>query len=473
MVFNSLAFVAFFIIVTILFFILPHKFRWALLLAASCYFYMYFLPVYILILGFTIVIDYFAGLYISKSKGKRRKIFLVCSLVANIGVLAFFKYYNFLNFNITNLLGDFGYKNPIPYLQILLPIGLSFHTFQAMSYTIEVYRGHQKPEKHFGVYALYVMFYPQLVAGPIERPQNILHQFHEEKHFEYSRVVDGLKQMLWGFIKKLVVADRLAIYVDAVYNNVHYHGAISLAIATIFFGFQIYCDFSGYSDIAIGAAKVMGYDLMTNFRRPMLNSKSIKELWQRWHISLTTWFRDYLYFPLGGNRKGVWITVRNVIIVFALSGLWHGANWTFVVWGLMNGLYISLETLLNPLLRKLHKLLGRTANFFRCIAVYICITISAIFFRATNISDGWYVLKSIFTFKKGGFYKGEPPTSFGYYIFALFLLIAVEHVQEYYPHFKIIRNDHAVVRYAGYVLLLTLLLSVGVFNGGQFIYFQF
>jgi len=221
MVFNSLAFVAFFIIVTILFFVLPHRFRWALLLAASCYFYMYFLPVYILILGFTIVIDYFAGLYIAKSEGKRRKIWLVCSLVANIGVLAFFKYYNFLNYNITALMGDFGYKNPIPYLQILLPIGLSFHTFQAMSYTIEVFRGHQKPEKHFGIYALYVMFYPQLVAGPIERPQNILHQFHEEKYFDYYRVVDGLKLMLWGFIKKLVVADRFAIYVDAVYNNVH------------------------------------------------------------------------------------------------------------------------------------------------------------------------------------------------------------------------------------------------------------
>ena len=217
----------------------------------------------------------------------------------------------------------------------------------------------------------------------------------------------------------------------------------------------------------------MGYDLMTNFKRPMLNSKSIRELWQRWHISLTTWFRDYLYFPLGGSRRGVWITVRNVIIVFALSGLWHGANWTFVIWGLMNALYISLETILNPLLRKTHKLLGRTANFFRCMTVYVLITISAIFFRAVNVADGWYILKSIFTFKKGGFYKGEPPTSFGYYLFALLLLVAVEHVQEYYPNFKIVRNENVVVRYAGYVVLLTLLLSVGVFNGGQFIYFQF
>src|SRR2546423_3811419 len=206
MVFNSLIFISFFVIATTLYFILPHKFRWALLLTASCYFYMYFLPIYILILSFTIVVDYFAGIYIAKSKGPRRKTFLIFSLTANIGVLTFFKYYNFLDNNITSLLGNFGYKNPIPYLYILLPVGLSFHTFQAMSYTIEVYRGHQKPEKHFGIYALYVMFYPQLVAGPIERPQNILHQFHEEKYFEYNRVVDGLRLMLWGFIKKLVVA---------------------------------------------------------------------------------------------------------------------------------------------------------------------------------------------------------------------------------------------------------------------------
>lgn len=473
MVFNSLVFVAFFIIVTTLFFALPHKYRWLLLLAASCYFYMYFLPVYILILGFTIVVDYYAGIYIAGSQGKKRRLWLICSLIANVGVLVFFKYYNFLNFNITSILGDFGYKNQIPHLDILLPVGLSFHTFQAMSYTIEVYRGHQKPEKHFGIYALYVMFYPQLVAGPIERPQNILHQFHEKKYFDYDRVVSGLRQMLWGFIKKLVVADRLAIYVDAVYNNADHHSGVSMMIATCFFGFQIYCDFSGYSDIAIGAAKVMGFDLMTNFRRPMLISKSIGELWQRWHISLTTWFRDYLYFPLGGNKKGALLSARNVIIVFALSGLWHGANWTFVIWGCINGVLISVERIINPLLRKLHKLLGVTANFFRCAAVYILVTLSAIWFRATTVEQGWYITKSILTIKPGGVYKGEPPTAFGYSLFAVALLICVEHVQEYYPNIKVMSSSNVAIRYTSYVLLLTILLMVGVFNGGQFIYFQF
>ncbi len=473
MVFNSLVFVAFFIIVTSLFFILPHKYRWALLLAASCYFYMYFLPIYILILGFTILVDYVAGIYIAKSEGRRRRLFLVFSLIANIGVLAFFKYYNFLNFNITLLMGDFGYKNPIPHLDILLPVGLSFHTFQAMSYTIEVYRGHQKPEKHFGIYALYVMFYPQLVAGPIERPQNILHQFHEEKHFDYDRVVEGLRIMLWGFIKKLIVADRIGIYVDAVFNNAHYHSGMSMIIATFFFAFRVYCDFSGYSDIAIGAAKVMGYDLMTNFRRPILVSKSFQEMWQRWHISLNTWFRDYLYFSLGGNRRGSLMKAFNMVFVFAISGLWHGASYNFILWGLCNGVIIVTENLLNPFLRKVHKFLGFTANFFRRITVFAIFVIPGVFFRAANFEDAWYIIKSMFTLKPGGLFRGEPPSAFGYSLFAVGFLIVVEHIQEFYPNFKVISNDNVVIRYTGYVLLLTLLLTVGVFSGGQFIYFQF
>ncbi len=473
MVFNSLVFVAFFIIVTTLFFLIKHKYRWALLLGASCYFYMYFLPIYILILGFTIVVDYFAGIYIANSEGKRRKSFLVISLVANIGVLAFFKYYNFLNYNLTTLMGDFGYQNPIPHLEILLPVGLSFHTFQAMSYTIEVYRGHQKPERHFGIYALYVMFWPQLVAGPIERPQNILHQFHEEKHFKYERVVDGLRIMLWGFIKKLVVADRLAVYVDAVYNNVEYHSGLSMLVATFFFGVQIYCDFSGYSDIAIGAAKVMGYDLMTNFRRPLFNSKSIQEVWQRWHISLTTWFRDYLYFPLGGNRRSLPRNLLNLIIVFSISGLWHGANYTFIIWGALNGFMLAVERFLNPVLRKVHKLFGVFSTFVRKGSVFLIVSFMGIWFRALTAEDGWYITKSILTLKPGGFFKGEPPVNFGYYIFAIALLLVVEHFIENYPNVKLIRNENPVVRYTGYVLILSILLMVGVFNGGQFIYFQF
>jgi len=299
---------------------------------------MAFVPIYILILGFTIFIDYFAGLYIEAAEGKKRKFLLIISLIANIGVLAVFKYYNFLNENFSFLMHGFGLENPIPYLSILLPIGLSFHTFQAMSYTIEVFRGHQKAERHFGIYSLYVMFYPQLVAGPIERPQNLLHQFREKYDFDYGRVTSGLRLMAWGLFKKVVIADRLAILVDNVYGNPQAHNSLSLIIATIFFSFQIFCDFSGYSDMAIGASRVMGFKLMTNFNKPY-SSKSIHEFWGRWHISLSTWFRDYLYIPLGGSHGSTWKKVRNTFIIFIVSGFWHGANWTFIVWGALNAIY--------------------------------------------------------------------------------------------------------------------------------------
>ncbi len=472
MIFNSIDFVFFFIIVTGVFFLIPQAYRWVLLLAASCYFYMAFVPAYILILAFTIFIDYSAGIFIARSRGKKRKRWLVCSLVANISVLCFFKYYNFFNEVLTDLLGKFSYDNPIPYLGILLPLGLSFHTFQAMSYTIEVYRGNQKPERHFGIYALYVMFYPQLVAGPIERPQNMLHQFHEPRHFNYNRVVEGLRIMLWGFIKKLVVADRLAIYVNAIYGNPQHHSGISMIVATFFFIFQIYCDFSGYSDIAIGAARVMGYDLMLNFRRPFC-SKSVQEVWRRWHISLTTWFRDYLYFPLGGSRKGVLIMIRNIIIVLAISGLWHGAAGTFVIWGLMNGVALALELALNPLLRRIHGVLGITKNFFRRLGTLCVFVAVGVFFRSPNLHEAFYIFRNMIFLKQGGLFKGEPPTNFYYGLFAVGFLLTVEYTEELYPNFKIIAHNNAVIRYSGYTILVLMLLMIGMFRGNDFIYFQF
>jgi len=472
MIFNSLTFVYFFIIVTTLFFFTPQKLRWALLLAASCVFYMYFVPVYILILGFTIGIDYFAGLFIANSSGRKRKAWLVCSLIANIGVLAFFKYFNFLNSNLTALLGLFDYKNPIPLLNILLPIGLSFHTFQAMSYTIEVYRGVQQPEKHFGIYALYVMFYPQLVAGPIERPQNILHQFHEEKFFDYDRITDGLKIMLWGFVKKLIVADRLALYVNVVYGNAEHHSGVTLITATFFFIVQIYCDFSGYSDIAIGAAKVMGYNLMINFKRPFF-SRNIQEVWQRWHISLTTWFRDYLYFPLGGSRRGVPILIRNLFIVFVVSGLWHGAGWTFIIWGLLNGMVLAVEQILSPVLRLINKGLGFTKNFVRTVFTVALFVLMGIFFRSQNLDQAKYVFTSITHLKPGRLFLGEPPITFAYYVLALLLLFGVEYFQEYHPNINLVRNNNPVIRYSGYLAIIVLLIITGVFSGADFIYFQF
>ncbi|MBS1729330.1 MAG: MBOAT family protein [Bacteroidetes bacterium] len=472
MVFNSLIFVLFFILVTTFYFLLPHKYRWALLLLASSIFYMYFLPIYILILGFTICIDYYAGVFIAKAKGNARRRWLVLSIIANVGVLAVFKYYNFLNDSLTTFLGLFNYYNSIPFLHILLPVGLSFHTFQAMSYTIEVYRKNQEPENHFGIYALYVMFYPQLVAGPIERPQNILHQFHEKKRFEYAQVTEGLKLILWGFVKKIIVADRLAIYTDAVYGNYQHHSGVSMIIASFFFIFQIYCDFSGYSDIAIGCARVMGINLMTNFRRPFF-AKSIQEVWQRWHISLTTWFRDYVYFPLGGSRKGKVILLRNLLIVFAISGLWHGAGWTFVIWGLLNGTVLVIEHLMSPVLRKVHAFFGIFQNGVRIFFTVSLFVAMAVFFRAPKIDQSWAMLKAMFTLKPGHIYKGEPPTAFAYCVFALVLLLSVEFIQEYFPKHDPMNHQRIAVRYGFYTFLVTALLMTGVFNGGQFVYFQF
>src|SRR5882724_10012332 len=325
MVFNSLQFLIFFPVITILYFLLKRTGRIYMLLAASCYFYMAFIPVYILILIITILIDYFAGIFIARSEGRKKKYFLWISIVSTCLVLFIFIYYNFFIGTANDLFTLFHVPKVLNFANIILPIGLSFHTFQSLSYVIEVYRGRQKAERNFIVYALYVMFYPQLVAGPIERPQNLLHQFYEEHEFSYARVGEGLKQMTWGFFKKVVIADRLSILVDHVYNQAHHYQGWPLIVATYFFTFQIYCDFSGYSDIAIGAAKVMGFKLMDNFKRPYF-SKSIPEFWRRWHISLSTWFRDYLYIPLGGNRVNAFRRQLNIFIVFLVSGLWHGAN---------------------------------------------------------------------------------------------------------------------------------------------------
>jgi len=478
MLFNSIEFVIFFLIVTTFYFALQHRYRWFLLLTSSCYFYMSFVPIYILILGFTIIIDYWAGIFLEKTTGKNRKFFLIASLVANIGVLSVFKYYNFFNENLTALLHDIGLKNPVPALSILLPIGLSFHTFQAMSYTIEVYRGNQKAERNFGIYALYVMFYPQLVAGPIERPQNLLHQFYENHKFDYERVVNGLKLILWGFFKKLVIADRLALYVGAVYNNPTHHTGLSFIMATIFFAFQIYCDFSGYSDIAIGAAKVMGFKLMTNFNRPYL-ARNISEFWQRWHISLSTWFKDYLYIPLGGNRVSVPRWYFNLFFVFLISGLWHGANWTFIIWGALNGFYLVFAIVSRGIRNRIAQLVGlnklpRINRTIEVATTFMLVCFAWIFFRANSLADSFLIIKNIFNLKGPLFFDSADPSSFVFSVFGICMLLMIELKQEYYKgKFSLFNNPHWLIRNLSYAVLIILILLIGVFDGGQFIYFQF
>ncbi len=488
MLFNSLQFLLFFVVITFAYFALPHRFRWFLLLAASCYFYMAFVPVYILILGFTIVIDYFAGIWLEQSEGKYRRWFLIASLIANIGVLAVFKYYNFLNDNLSLLLHGFSLRNPIPALSILLPIGLSFHTFQAMSYTIEVYRGHQKAERNFGIYALYVMFYPQLVAGPIERPQNLIHQFYEKHYFDYQRVTDGIKLMAWGLFKKVVIADRLASIVDNVYNNPTEHKGLSLIIATIFFSFQIFCDFSGYSDMAIGAAKIMGFKLMKNFDRPY-HSKSIHEFWSRWHISLSTWFRDYLYISLGGNRVSVPRWYLNLFLVFLISGLWHGANWTFIIWGALHGFFLVFALITKKFRLKLSHYVGldlipRFNNLLQIFVTFMLATFAWIFFRANNVADAFYVIKNSFTGLASNLRDlmhhvplklnlGATNAQIAVGIAAIVLMEAIHIFQNRHSITEWIRSKPVYIRWGIYYAVFFLILFFGVYENRQFIYFQF
>lgn len=476
MLFNSIEFILFFLMVTPLYYILPHKFRWFHLLVASCVFYMAFVPIYIFILFGTIVIDYVAGLLIEKSQ-KHKKLFLIASLIANIGVLVVFKYYNFFIDNI-NTLSD----ADLPFLKILLPIGLSFHTFQAMSYTIEVYRGNQKAEKHFGIYALYVMFYPQLVAGPIERPQNILHQFHQKKQFSYSNIVNGMKMIAWGLFKKVVIADRLAIYVNQVFDHYKDYQGITIIIASLFFALQIYFDFSAYSEIALGCAKAMGFELMINFKMPYFSS-SFAEFWTRWHISLSTWFRDYLYIPLGGNRISKTRTILNQFTVFLISGFWHGANWTFVVWGFLHAVFVSFENTIKHYAPSI-----KINNGIKRIFILLLITMAWVFFRANNTYQAFEMLgssfigipqqlKAVFTNTNLARLKVLYANKEASVLFMSVLLCVFAFTIEYKQKNKTIANYLATFakpwRYVAYFFLIYGTILLGVFEKNQFIYFQF
>lgn len=486
MLFNSFEFFIFFPLVTALYFLLPHKYRWLMLLIASCVFYMAFIPAYILILFVTITIDYFAGIWIENTQGGRKKTYLIISIISTCLVLFVFKYFNFFNTNMASVATFLGWNYPIGALEIILPIGLSFHTFQSLSYVIEVYRGHQKAEHNFGIYSLYVMFYPQLVAGPIERPQNLLHQFYEKHDFDYARVVSGLKLMAWGLFKKVVIADRLAVFVNLVYNDPHAYEGLPLVLATVFFAFQIYCDFSGYSDIAIGSAQVMGFKLMKNFDRPYF-SKSISEFWKRWHISLSTWFRDYLYISLGGNRVSKPRWYFNLFFTFLVSGLWHGANWTFVIWGALHGFYLVFAILTGKARDKVNHWLGLEhmpglMKFVQVASVFVLADFAWIFFRAANIQDAFYIIGSMF---RGWDQVANPVylrslvEALGSWSEILLIILTVGFME--YIHLaqrKISIRDWiaarpAWVRWGTYYLLIITIMCFGVFNKSQFIYFQF
>ena len=472
MVFNSIEFLIFLPIVVALFYVLPQKVRWLMLLAASCVFYMWFVPKYILILLVTIVVDYTAGLLMERyaDQPRKKKAFFIFSIVSTLTVLLIFKYLNFLTANLDQLCASLGMETHLM-THIILPIGLSFHTFQSMSYVIEVYRGHQKAERHFGYYSLYVMFFPQLVTGPIERPANLLRQLHEEKKFRYENISKGMRLILFGFFIKMVVADHLGEYVDEVYGHLDEYNSWTVLCCMVFYSFQIYCDFFGYSTIALGSAKLMGFDITDNFKSPYL-SKNIAEFWHRWHISLSTWFRDYVYIPLGGSRVKFGRWMFNILVVFVLSGIWHGAAWTFLLWGFAHGLlHIVEKALRNRLPSKEPKStwLKISIDALCVLKTFVLVTLFWVMFRATDFEH----LKAIFVTAFTNFHGGEQMSvKPGMWIYlGLFILsdIVLRNTR-----FDVWCEDKPLaVRWLIYSVLVFMVIACSSVFNFPFIYFQF
>ena len=488
MLFNSLQFAIFFPIAIILYFLIPHKKRWILLLIASYYFYMCWKVDYILLIIISTLIDYICSNKMSQIKEKvKRKKWLLISIFSNIGILFGFKYFNFFSENIQTLFNNYNVFYEMPLFNVLLPVGISFYTFQTLSYTIDVYNNKTPAQRHLGVFAVYVSFFPQLVAGPIERSNHLLPQFFREHDFSYIRVKAGLQKMLWGFFKKIVIADNLAILVDGVYNNVDNYSGLTLIVATIFFTFQIYCDFSGYSDIAIGTAKVMGFELRENFKRPYF-SKSIREFWQRWHITLSTWFRDYVYIPLGGNRTIKWRWYYNIFITFLVSGLWHGANWTFVIWGALHGTYLIIALVLTNPKKQFSSLIQKQSKSFNKLLdvtiTFILVAFAWIFFRANNLDDAIYIISNLFVnyneilnlselrtqFRGIGLFQEDLIKCF-LLILALFLYSSYERSGNVWEK---LQEKPKWIRWSIYYILVYGILFIAPHsNVNNFIYFQF
>jgi alginate O-acetyltransferase complex protein AlgI len=478
MLFNSLAFLIFFPVVVIVYFLLPMRYRWLWLLPASLFFYMYWKVEYGFLLLFTASIDYLTALAMPGASTQWRKTLLMISLVSNLGVLFFFKYFNFFNHNMQALFQSLNLSWNLPFSDLLLPVGISFYTFQSLSYTIDVYRGVIPVERHYGRFLLFVTFFPQLVAGPIERARNLLPQFYQRFDFDYRRIADGMKLMAWGFFKKLVIADRLAVYVNTVYNHPADFSGGPVWLATYFFAFQIYCDFSGYSDIAIGAAQVMGFKLMDNFRRPYY-ARSIREFWQRWHISLSTWFKDYLYIPLGGNRVSTGRRQLNIFVVFLVSGLWHGASWTFVLWGALHGFYMLFSSWIEPLRRPMYTWFGlarwpRLCKAFQVVITFHLVLFSWIFFRANTIHDAWIILQRLWIWPTGHQIVALGKIEMVIALASLTLLEAVQLKQRQGSFRQHLADKPAWLRWFLYYGLVMIILLFGMMaTEKQFIYFQF
>mgnify|MGYP001023955353 FL=1 len=459
-----------------------------MLLLASLYFYMAWKPEYVLLILFCIGVNYAAGLILERVDDQPgRRLVLIAALTLSLALLFYFKYAEFIAYNIQRVFNCIGLSYPIGHFSIVLPVGISFFTFQALSYTIDVYLRNIKAERHFGYFSLFVLYFPQLVAGPIMRADSLIPQLREEQRFLPAKATEGLWLILWGLFIKTAVADNLAVYVNAVYNNITAFSGFTILLATIAFAFQIYCDFAGYSYIAMGSAKVMGIDLICNFNYPYI-SKSIKEFWRSWHISLSTWFRDYVYIPLGGNRKGDFRKYLNLFITFALSGLWHGAAWNFVIWGTLHGLYLIFENIGTKLWAKVRPqrmFNERSLNGVKMVFTFALVCFAWIFFRANSVGDSIYAVSHLIpteiswlSFARAVAAPGIGKVQLAVMTFAMSILLFVEGLNIWGKASspRRIFHEHRAVRWACYIGLIILMMSIGIKEDGfdaSFIYFQF
>ena len=488
LLFNSIEFLLLFPVVVVFYYLIKQKYRWTLLLAASIIFYMAWNPIYIFLIFLTIMTTYAAGRLIEAASNKKHsKIVMIFNLLFNFGILFVFKYFNFFSESVHAIFANFGVNLVTPHSELLLPMGISFYTFQSIGYTIDVYRDEKCVEKHFGIYSLYILFFPQLVAGPIERSDSLIPQFKVKHYFNYDQATDGLRIMAIGFLKKIVIADNIAVYVNSVYNNVDGSNGFAMILATLLFAIQIYCDFSGYSDIAVGCAKVMGFELMENFKSPYF-SKSVPEFWRRWHISLSSWFKDYLYIPLGGNRVGKFRSYFNILVVFVLSGIWHGANITFLVWGFLHSIYQMASKFTGGARQKFKTAIRLNQknvfyNAFQTLFTLILICFAWIFFRSNTISDAFNIIGKIFSFDYGiseifdsmeVFAKSVGTILSSSVVLACMLfLFIIDILKQKHDLNSLIKKRPVLIRWAVYFIVVGVLFFFRFTGAQSFIYFQF
>jgi len=478
MLFNSLEFVIFFIIVYGLYLILKHHLKWQnlMLLVASYVFYGAWDWRFLSLILVSTVLDYFCGIKIYQSKNPRRiKLFLLFSIIGNLTILGFFKYFNFFAVSLQNLLNILGFNLNATFFNIILPVGISFYTFQTMSYTIDIYYGKLEPTKNFLDFALFVSFFPQLVAGPIERASHLLPQILSPRKITLQKFYEGCYLIFWGLFLKVFIADNLATIVDPIFGSEPPYNGIKVLLALYAFSFQILCDFAGYSSIARGLGKCMGFDIMVNFNLPYFSTNP-REFWQRWHISLSTWLRDYLYIPLGGNRKGKFKTYRNLLITMLLGGLWHGAAWTFILWGVFHGIALTIYRGISPLLKKIpsprYFLASKIWFFVRVFLFYNLVCFSWLLFRAQSISQVSQMLRALFTnFNAAG--AADLGQILLQMVFILFIFVVIQIFQYLRKDQLFIFKTKTYIRSLFYLACFYLIIFYGVTGGHEFIYFQF